>query len=92
MEVREEVNRMIGESLLPKRKVTAVVGKVTLGAWAHGRSSSCLVNGIQGRGAGWRALGRKSLSNYWTRPKTDPADDPSRFVYTPAPDWVLPLI
>ena len=91
-ELRDRVNR----TLQPARVVNGVDSMVCLGAWAKGRSSSFMLNGILRRSIGVQVLGRKSLANYHLVSADNPSDDPSRGqkLRAPkaAPSWLTPLL
>ena len=67
-------------SLAPKRLVSLTDSMVTLGAWAKGRSSSFLLNGILRSTIGWCVSGRKQVNNVKVDAKHNPSDDRSRDV------------
>ena len=69
-----------------ERLVNICDSRVTVGAWARGRSSSIQVNGILRRSTCWRILSRKSLGNVFAISGDNPSDDPSRDVPLRAPE------
>ena len=95
-ELRLELQDSANRSLTPLRLVNGTDSMVCLGAWARGRSSSYLLNGILRRTLGWQIMGRKSLSNFHLRSEDNPSDDPSRLVElrapSTAPAWMSPLL
>ena len=58
---------------------------VVIGAWAKGRSSSIMLNGIIRSCIGWLVIGRRALVNVYIPSKLNPSDDPSREVALRAP-------
>ena len=77
-EVANEIEYAANLSLAPERIVNICDSRVAVGAWARGRSSSTLVNGILRRATCWRVLLRKTLGNVFAVSGDNPADDPSR--------------
>ena len=83
-------------SLVPGRCANFVGSLVGLGCWAHGRSSSYLLNGELRTACGWAVLARKSLDNLYLRSEFNPSDNPSRHVPLRAPSepkaWMRKLL
>ncbi len=60
----------------PARLVNWADSKVTIRAWAKGRSPSYTTNGSLRRSSGWSIFGRKSLNNIFCASALNPSDDP----------------
>ena len=66
------------KSLKPLRIVNGTDSKVSLGAFAKGRSSSKALNHILRGCLGWAVMGRKQFKQFYVNTHDNPADDPSR--------------
>ena len=98
-ELSEVLNEVKHASVLcqqAERLVNICDSRVTVGAWARGRSSSTLVNGILREATCWRVLARKTLGNVFAKSGDNPSDDPSRDVPLrpprQAPSWLDPRL
>ncbi len=100
-EVAQEVDELSELSLLSERACNLVDSRVTVGAWAKGRSSSQWLNQSIRAAVGPQLLGHKSVNNLWGPSARNPSDDPSRGVPLRAPkavpaslppSWVRPVL
>ena len=73
-------------TLEPLRCVNLADSMVTIGSWAHGRSSSMLINGLYRKNLGYVILGEKTMDNLYVRSEFNVADDPSRHVPLRTPE------
>ena len=62
--IKTELKNSVQETLAPQRLANGVDSRVALGAWANGRSSSFVLNGILRSAIGWLILGRKQAVNW----------------------------
>ena len=81
-------------SLYPLRGTNLADSMVSIGAWAHGRSSVFVINRQLRKHVGWEVLGKHTMENLYIRSEFNCADDPTRDVPLrepkPAPDWLVP--
>ena len=96
LESSAELERRVGRTLVPCRYASLNDSHVTMGRWAHGRSSSYLLNGLARTDVGWHVLGRKEHNDLYVPSAENVADDPSRDVEIRAPHepptWLRPLM
>jgi len=83
--IYQEVIDRVSISRQPARLVNGSDSRVSVGAWAKGRSSSHHINNILRMTIGWLILGRKALVNFWLGTDKNPGDHPSRFRLIPPP-------
>ena len=85
LESSAELERRVGRTLAPCRYASLDDSHVTMGCWAHGRSSSYLLNGLARKNVGWHVLGRKEQNHVYVPSAENVADDPPRDVGFRAP-------
>eukprot|EP00972_Heterocapsa_arctica_P045896 6773908-Heterocapsa_arctica.AAC.1 len=76
-ESSQELRARARRSMVPSRHCSFNDSHVTMGAWAHGRSSSIQLNGLLRHNIPYTVLGRKEQCHLHLSSGDNPSDDPS---------------
>lgn len=90
--LRSEIKHQALHFQSKQRAIHLVDSRVVAGAYAKGRSSSRVLNGLLRSCLVWETSSLRRISNLWVGTKWNPSDHPSRRkpipAPSPAPDWL----